>query len=43
MGERVGEREVSLSYLVSLFGQINCEGGGREIGEYIMQCYERGQ
>lgn len=42
MGERVGEREVSLSYLVSLFGQINCEGG-REIGEYIMQCYERGQ
>lgn len=41
MGERVGEREVSLSYLVSLFGQINCEGG--EMGEYIMQCYERGQ
>lgn len=42
MGERVHEREVSLSYLVRLFGQINCEGG-KEIGEYIMQCYERGQ
>lgn len=34
MGERVGEREVSLSYLVSLFGQINCEGGGRNRGIY---------